>query len=77
MLAYLNGVISADEYRSITGANPPGVGGGGYYASGRKKEDKVDVVDIATQRAQIEADYHAGRIDYDDREQLVNKLYGW
>ena len=77
LLAYLNGVISAEEYAAITGANPPGVGGGGYYGSGKKKEDKVDVVDIATQRAQIEADYHAGRIDYDDREQLVNKLYGW
>ena len=50
------------------------VGGSGK----KKKEDgKVDVVDIATQRAQIEADYHAGRIDYDDRENLVNKLYGW
>ena len=85
LMAYINGVISADQYFAITGTYPPGyavpgAGGGEWYGgSGKKKKEdgKVDVVDIATQRAQIEADYHAGRIDYDDRENLVNKLYGW
>ena len=81
LLAYMNGAIDAEQYYQITGTYPPGYSaGGGYYGGGskkKKKEEGVDVVDIASQRAQIEADYHAGRIDYDDRENLVNKLYGW
>ena len=80
LLAYLSGAIDAEQYRLITGAAPPGTGGGGGYYGGtvkKKEENKTDVTDIASKRAQIEADYHAGRIDYDDRENLVNKLYGW
>ena len=78
LLAYQTGAISAEKYKELTGTYPPGygAGGGGYYGS-KKKEDKDNSSEIAQQRAQIEADYHAGRIDYDDRERLVNKLYGW
>lgn len=81
LLAYMSGAMDAQTYMLITGTYPPGysAGGGEYYGgSSKKKKDKeTNSVDIATQRAQIEADYHAGRIDYDDRENLVNKLYGW
>lgn len=82
LLAWQTGAITTEEYIALTGTNPPGVGGGGggyWYSGSRKKKDTetVDVFDIVSQRAQIEADYNAGRIDYDDREQLVNKLYGW
>ena len=82
MLAYQNGIITAEQYFSMVGKYPPGysTGGGGGYSGGstkKKKTEKVDKFDIVSQRAQIEADYNAGRIDYDDREQLVNKLYGW
>ncbi|MBQ7896691.1 MAG: peptidoglycan-binding protein [Oscillospiraceae bacterium] len=82
LTAYLNGSITAEEYAAITGENPPGVGGGGggyggYSSKKKKKTEQVNKFDIVNERAKIEADYNAGRIDYDDREQLVNKLYGW
>ena len=82
LLAWQTGAITAEEYRELTGSYPPGysVGGGDWYYSGKKKEKKSEEVnkfDIVSERAKIEADYNAGRIDYDDRERLVNKLYGW
>lgn len=82
LLAWQTGAITTEEYIALTGAYPPGAApAGGYYYGGsgkkKKEEETVDKFDIVSQRAQIEADYNAGRIDYDDREQLVNKLYGW
>ena len=81
LLAWQTGAITDEEYLALTGSYPPGLGGGGggWYSGRKKKENtgEVNKFDIVAQRAQIEADYNAGRIDYDDRENLVNKLYGW
>lgn len=79
-LALRAGEMTEEEYFILTGHHPGGGGGGGWYGSGKKKEKEdsgPDAFDIVDRRAQIERDYNAGRIDYDDRENLVNQLYGW
>ena len=80
-LALRAGEMTEEDYYVLTGIRPGGGGGGVYYGGSGKKKEKEDKgpdpFGIVDRRAQIERDYNAGRIDYDDREQLVNALYGW
>lgn len=90
-MAYRSGQITAEEYKNMTGAWPAGYavpssgggGGGGYYGGGggadysyNRFTGKDDYTEVVNTREAIEAAYNAGEIDADDRENLVNKLYG-
>ncbi len=78
--AWRAGTLTAEDYYILTGKRKGKSSGSAAYASGGKKQEEPqgpEAYELIRQRAQIERDYNDRVIDYDDRERLVNALYGW
>ena len=48
-LAFSMGKLTLEQYRSITGKNPPGYGGG--YGGGRRKKKKEETGEVKTPKS--------------------------
>ena len=65
-LAFSMGKLTLEQYRSITGKNPPGYGGG--YGGGRRKKKKEETGEVRTPKSYGERPKPGGKIHRQNME---------